>query len=303
VTSGHAPAFIFDSDGSYVWWYDDTSDACGARMSYDGNYIWIASGNVPDGMTTDHVHRVTMDGLTDTDFTTAFAHHSHEVTPLPDGSVAFFTYGTGTNGCDDIKIFPTGGTPSSTATTLVNARTAHGGTASCHVNYIQYSPSDDTLIFSDLDNDCLTKVSRTTGATVWVLSGSNGITSTFTGDLWKGGQHGFQILSANDILLFNNNSPSSGGSGSGATALEVMLDTGANTSTKVWSYTASPAIQVMALGDVQRLPNGNTIVNYGPASTIEEVDSGGTVVQEVTSTRTTFGFFEKRATLYGPSTK
>jgi hypothetical protein len=59
----------------------------------------------------------------------------------------------------------------------------------------------------------------------------------------------------------------------------------------------------MALGDVQRLPNGNTIVNYGPASTIEEVDSGGTVVQEVTSTRTTFGFFEKRATLYGPSTK
>ena len=81
---------------------------------------------------------------------------SHQVTPLPDGSVAF--YAAGSNGCDDIKIFPANGTPTSTATTVVNARTAHGGTGACHVNNIEYSPTDDTLIFSDLDNSCLTKV-------------------------------------------------------------------------------------------------------------------------------------------------
>lgn len=32
---------------------------------------------------------------------------------------------------------------------------------------IEYSPSDDTLIFSDQGNNCLTKISRTSGATVW----------------------------------------------------------------------------------------------------------------------------------------
>ena len=83
-TSG-APAFILDKDGDYVWWYSvPSSDATGVAMSYDGKYMWIASANVPDGKTPDHVHRVTMDGLTDTDFTIPFAHHSHQVTPLPD---------------------------------------------------------------------------------------------------------------------------------------------------------------------------------------------------------------------------
>jgi hypothetical protein len=302
TTSGGANAYILDTDGTYVWWYNDTSDACGPRMSYDGKYMWIASANVPDQTTSDHTHRITMDGLTDTDFSTAFAHHSHQVTPLPDGSVAFYT--TGTNGCDDIKIFPANGTPTSTATTLTNARTAHGGSGACHLNNIEYSPSDDTLIFSDLDNSCLTKINRTTGAMVWVMDGINGVTSTFTGDLWKGGEHGFHVIAVDDLLIFNNNSSLNGlnGTGSGSIALELKLNTTAKTVMKVWSYTASPAISVDVLGDVQRLPNGNTIVDYATKSTLQEVDSSGAVLQQIKTTGN-FGYIEKRATLYGPSTK
>jgi hypothetical protein len=299
-------SFILDVDGDFVWWYADGSDGCGTRMSYDGNYMWINNGNVPGtNPATTHVHRVTMDGLTDTDFSTPFANMSHQVTPLPDGSVAF--YAAGSNGCDDIKIFPANGTPSSTPTTLVNARTAHGGTGSCHVNNIEYSQSDDTLVFSDLDNDCLTKVSRTTGSTVWVLNGggTTGITSTFSGDLWSGGEHGFHMLSPTDILLFNNND-----SGSSSQALELTLDTTAKTSTKKWSYTPNPAIQVMVLGDVQRMTtagptgagNGNTMVDFGTGDKVQEVDANGTMLQQITS-QYPFGFMEKRATLYGPPTR
>jgi hypothetical protein len=221
VQSGGAPAYILDSDGTMVWWYNDGSDACGPRMSYDGQYMWIASANVPDQSSGDHTHRVTMDGLTDTDFTTAFQHHSHQITPLPDGAIAF--YATGSNGCDDIKIFPAGGTPTTAATTLVNAQKAHGGTGACHVNNIEYSPTDDALIFSDLDNSCLTKVDRKTGSTIWVLNGGSpsGVMNTFTsGDSYKGGEHGFHIISVNDILIFNNNTGGTGGS----QAIEFMLD-------------------------------------------------------------------------------
>ncbi len=302
IQSGGAPAYILDSDGTAVWWYNDGSDACGPRMSYDGQYMWIASANVPDTTNSDHVHRVTMDGLTDTDFTAAFAHHSHQVTPMPDGSVAFYT--TGTNTCDDIKILPPNATPTTAATTLVNARTAHGGTGPCHLNNIEYSPTDDALIFSDLDNSCLTKVDRKTGSTIWVLNGGSpsGVMNTFTtGDSYKGGEHGFHIISANDILLFNNNSTMLGGTGP-SQALELMLDTGAKKSTKIFSYTPSTAINVMVLGDVERLPNGNTIVDFGTGNTIQEVTSSGTVVQQIKA-QVAFGFFEKRASLYGPSTK
>jgi hypothetical protein len=301
VNSGSANAVIFDADGVNVWSYNDGGDAGGTRMSYDGKYMWITSINVPDNAATDHTHRVTMDGLVDTDFTQAFAHHTHEVRPLPDGSLAFFT--TGANNCEDIKIFPADGTPTTPATLLVNAQTAHGGTSACHVDDIEYSPSDDTLIFSDLDNNCLTKISRTTGATVWVLGGNQGgVTSSFTGDLWAGGQFGFQVIGVNDLLIFNNNSASFGGTGGGSIALELTLDPVAKTSTKKWSYTASPAIQVSVLGDVERLPNGNTIIDYATADTIEEVDAGGNVVLQIRS-NVTFAFFDKRPSFYGPPTK
>src|SRR5262249_51953432 len=160
--------------------------------------------------------------------------------------VAFFA--TGANGCEDIKIFPANGTPTSAAATLVNAQTAHGGTAACNGDDIEYSPSDDTLIFSDQANNCLTKISRPTRAPAWVLNGSQGVTSTFTGDLWVGGQFGFQVVGVNDLLIFNNNTNNTG---AGSIALELTLDPAAKTSTKTWSYTASPALQVFVLGDVE----------------------------------------------------
>ena len=163
-------------------------------MSYDGQWIWINSVNVPSS--TASVHHVSMDGLTDEDLSDQFVGLNHQLTVLPDETVVFDAYGT--NGCDDIKQRA----PDGTVTTIVNAQTAHGGSGACHVNAIGYSKMDDTIVFSDLDNDDLTKITRT-GSTVWVL---NGVGNTFTGDSWQGGEHGFDILGLDDIVLFANNS-------------------------------------------------------------------------------------------------
>jgi len=297
-----SPAFILDKDGNYVWWYTvPNSDVTGVAMSYDGHYLWTNSVNVPQS--TVRVHRISMDGLTDEDDSSQFTGLSHQLTVLPDETVAFYAYGT--NGCDDIKLR----SPAGTVTTVVNAKTAHGGSGGCHVNGIHYDKSDDTLVFSDLDNNCLTKVTRS-GQTVWILNGGvGGITSTFNNGtlLWKGGEHGFHILSSTDILLFNNNSTlnfgggswgSAAGDGTGSVALELKLDTTAKTATPVWSYKASPGIDNQILGDVQRLPNGNTVVDYATKDTIEEVDSKGNVLQTISSNYG-FGYIQKRATLYG----
>ncbi len=81
------------------------------------------------------------------------------------------------------------------------------------MNGIFYSGMDDTLVFSDLDNNCLTKVTRS-GQTVWVLNGGapNGPQSSFSGGavIWKGGEHGFHILGLDDFVIFNNNSKQHG---------------------------------------------------------------------------------------------
>ncbi len=299
-----APAFILDKDGTYVWWYTVAgSDATGVTMSYDGNYMWINSVNVPSHAAK--VHRVSMDGLVDEDHSEEFAGLSHQLTVLPDETVAFYAYGS--NGCDDIKLRA----PDGTVTTVANAQTAHGGTDACHLNAIFYSPLDDTLIFGDLDNNCLTKITRS-GETVWVLNGGvdSGPASSFNGGalVWQGGQHGFHILGLDDFVIFNNNAKvpagsrvnwgSAAGDGSGSRALEIKLDLTAMTATQSWSYQA-PGLNDNVLGDVQRLPNGNTMIDFSTKGTIQEVDASGNLLQEI-KTATNFGYLQKRATLYGP---
>ncbi len=66
----------------------------------------------------------------------------------------------------------------------------------------------------------------------------------------------------------------------------------------------------MVLGDVQRMTSngptgagkGNTIVDYGTGNHIQEVDANGTLLQDISS-KSPFGFMEKRASLYGPPTR
>jgi len=293
-----SPAFILDADGTVVWAYQIDSNVTGAVMSFDGTHMWINSDAVPGGLS--NVHYVTMDGLTDNDYSGQFTGQNHQLTVLPDETVAFDAYGV--NGCDDIKLR----SPSGTVTTVVNSETAHGGTGGCHVNNVQYSQLDDTLVFSDLNCNCVTKVSRTTGSTVWVLGGGiGGVVSSFSGGSWEGGQHGIDILGLNDFLIFNNNAPSDvadgtplGGSNNGSLAIEVMTNTTANTAMQSWSYTASPAIQNDVMGDVQRLSNGNTIVAFSTQNEIQEISSSGSVLQTLTF-GSAIGYIQKRATLYG----
>jgi hypothetical protein len=285
----NAPAYILDGDGDYVWWMNVINDVTGARMSYDGKYMWINAVNVPSGGAK--VHRVSMDGMTDEDLSSQFVGQSHQLTVLPDETIAYYAYGS--NGCDDIKER----SPSGTVRTIVNAQTALKTTGACHLNNIQYSQPDDTLVFSDLNHNQVAKVKRSDGSTVWIL---NGNTATLTGATWTGGEHGLHLLDLNRILVFNNNT---GGSG-GANAIELRLDTTAKTVTKTWSYTASPAITIQIMGDLQRMPNGNTVVGYSTKGALHEVDAAGKLLQTwVWAAGATFGYIEKRATLYGPPPK
>ena len=265
-----AQAYILDADGDYVWWMAVTNDVSGARMSYDGTHMWINSVNVPSG--TARVHRVGMDGLTDEDLSSQFTGQSHQLTVLPDETIAFYAYGS--NGCYDIKERA----PNGTVRTIVNAQVALRTTGDCHLNNIQYSQPDDTLVFSDLNHNQVAKVKRSDGSTVWIL---NGTTATLTGATWIGGEHGLHLVDLTHILLFNNNINGTGGSN----ALDFLLDPTARTVARIWSYTASPAINVQIMGDVQRLPNGNTVIGYSTKGALHEVSSSGTVLQTLAVAR------------------
>jgi hypothetical protein len=291
-----AEAYILDADGDFVWAYNIGTNVTSARMSYDGMYMWINNVNVGTGMSA-RVHRVSMDGFTDDDLSDTFTGLNHQLTVLPDETVAFYAYNDAA-GCDDIKEY----SPSSgTVRTVVNSGTALGQTGGCHLNNIQYSPSDDALVFSDRDHDQVAKVRRSDGSTVWILGGT---TSTLAGGVtWVGGQHGLHVVDPTRLLIFNNNDPSLGGTGP-SSVLEVMIDAAANTASQVWTYTANPPQVNQTLGDVQRMPNGNTMVGFSGKGLLQEVGADGTVLQSWSwPSPTEFGYIEKRATLYGPPPK
>lgn len=290
-----SPGYIIDADGDVVWAFQIGSDVTGARMSYDGKYMWLNKANVPNGQA--NVHRVSMDGETDENLSQQFTGQNHVMDVLPDESVAFFAYGQ--NGCDDVKIR----TPNGMTRTVVNSGMAHGASGSCHLNGISYSPEDETLVFSDLNHSNLTKV-KLDGTVVWVIGGP---TNDFMGQgtTWPN-QHGVHVLGVNRILFFMNNTQSIGGGNvqtempSGSKAIEILLDTGAMSASRVWQYDGSESNQIM--GDVQRLKNGNTIIAYSTVGVLEEVSETKEVLErwEWASLPGAFGYVEKRKTLYGP---
>ncbi len=286
---GRAPAYILDADGDFVWWYYIDADVTNARMSFDGKWMWISAANVPASQGA-NVHRVSLDGLVDEDLSAAFEGQNHHFTVLPDETVAFFAYGD--NGCDDIKERA----PDGTVRTLINARDAHGAAGNCHLNFIEYSPEDDTLIFSDLDHDNITKITRE-GDVVWVLGGT---TSDFTGmgSSWSR-QHGIDVLGVDRLVIFNNGGL--GGQGDGSLALELDLDLTAMTASVAWQYAANPGIENEVMGDVQRLANGNTVISYSTQGVLHEVDPMGNLLRELTwDLGGAFGYVVQRPTLYGP---
>jgi hypothetical protein len=109
-------------------------------------------------------------------------------------------------------------------------------------------------------------------------------------------------LGGDRLLIFNNNTKVAGaassGTGDGSIAIELSIDRGAKQSTQQWSYKSN--IQNDVMGDLQRLPNGNTIIGYSIKGILQEVGADQTVLQEWTwPTGSTFGYIEKRASLYG----
>jgi hypothetical protein len=296
------PAYIIDKDGEIVWALAVVPDAVGVRMSADGKYVWINCVNLIVGASDGSmgkacVHRVSIDGEKDEDLSSKFTGMTHQLSVMPDDTIAYYAY-SATSDCFDIKEYDP---KTGTSRLIVNSQKAFD-TDSCHLTNIQYLKEEDALYVSDLYSESVIKIKHSDGSLIWRM---NGKTPTISGVTWAGGNHGLHILGPDHLLIFNNNSRQSyggpaDGTGDGSIALEVQVDAAAKTAKKVWSYKANPGVQVDILGDLQRLPNGNTVIGYATKGVLHEVDKNGTLLQEwMWPAGGAFGYLEKRASLYG----
>lgn len=264
-------AFILDADGDVVWWFGGGPNGIArARMSEDGKNMWIAiSGN-----TGAPLMRVRMDGLETQSYPNVTA--AHDITPIGGATMAYLDYGE--RDCQSIFEIDPGGTASE-----VFESTSVVSSSNCHGNSLRYSKKQNVYTFSDHLTDVF--VVDRSGAVLWRLgqrvSGGNAT--------WGGAQHGHQLLD-DGLLIFANN-----GAGNNASqAIEYTLDGTERRRFASGGFTAN-------LGDVQRLPGGNTLITYSNQSLIQEVDGSGKVVLEIKVAGSSLAYSLWLADLYAPS--
>ena len=289
-------AFILDADGEYVWVYG-SGEMGRAEMSYDGKYMYYACVNAAESSTSS-MHRVTMDGLTVDDYSSAVSGMHHDFTTgIPDGTVGFIRRVGSVDYVSELK--------DGTVTNKFNVTAMFGGSSSVqpHANSIHYHADDDSYTVSDRDYNAYIKASRS-GTKAWTLGGTS---SSFTGDVSWSVNHGHQWIGPNRLFFFNNGNgggmggPGGGGGGTASHAIELSLDLTAKKATNVWDYSAS-SIASSVLGDVQVLDNGNRLITYSTAGEIHEVNgTTKALIQSISfSSGGAIGYAVKRASLYGP---
>lgn len=275
-----APVFVFDTDGDVVWWSDGPSGGVGrARMNWEGTHMWMMAVNVIGGM--GEVRRVSMDGL-DVETIPELNTGHHDFTVLPgDVTVAIVHQG----GCSGIVER----SPSGQITQIVeDISTIYQPAGDCHPNAILYHPEDGSFTISDRNPNLFVRITRE-GSLMWQLGGSNPRGNHFPGR-WSV-NHGHHLLPNGNFLFFNNGS---GGAGT-SPVIELALDESNWSANEVWRYEGSGSSGT--LGDVQRLPNGNTLVTYSNNGDIVEVTPNGMVVQSFSTS--SFGYSMFRESLYG----
>jgi len=129
------------------------------------------------------------------------------------------------------------------------------------------------------------KIDRATGDVIWKLGGkSNDFTfineTEANAPTYFSFQHNVTVLPNGNITLFDNGTQHSPSYSRG---VEYHLDEESKTAEMVWEYRHSPDINAFAMGTVQRLPNGNTLIGWGSngAPALTEVHPDNSVAFEL----------------------
>ncbi len=153
-----------------------------------------------------------------------------------------------------------------------------------HANSLNYYPETDTYLMSFAHLDTVAEIERSTGEVLRSF-GSVGDYGFAADSVPIRYQHSAQWTDSGTLIMTVHYDDESS-----TMAVEYQVDDQARTLTEIWSHGYGEGIVALAEGQVIRLPNGNTLVNFGYAGRLREVTPAGEVVWEaVTDVGSWFG--------------
>lgn len=276
-----------DQDAQVVWYYPvpsriDTADSTITIVKLtNGNWLYLARSYgfeeiTPDGRWERRFPLSKLGGM----------RPHHDIFQLPDGRILFIAYenrrldDTGNGGPpdrrvrgDSVNLFdPESGSvhrvwaafdaldPSNRPANWLNKIEEGGYEDWTHMNSVQLGPSGN-IIVSIRNLDQVIALSPDFTTVQWKLGG---LDSSFSfpdesDRFWA--QHSVTELPGNRVLVFDNGTFRPEGDYS--RALELELDFSTMTARKVWEYRHEPDIFSDRKCNTVRMPNGNTLVNFG----------------------------------------
>jgi hypothetical protein len=158
--------------------------------------------------------------------------------------------------------------------------------------------SDDVFYVALRDLSTIVRIPRATGKCDSVI-GKTMPTVTFADPADPFAHPGGFNVASTDLIVLD----ADGVNGS-SRAIEYTLDLTANTATKSWSYTPTPAVHVTSLGHVSQLTQGRRLVNWSSAGRVDLAGKNGAQVWSLTGPAgATFGHHVRTDSLDDPSSK
>ncbi|MFH1426099.1 MAG: aryl-sulfate sulfotransferase [Candidatus Kerfeldbacteria bacterium] len=129
-------------------------------------------------------------------------------------------------------------------------------------NHVIVDYEDDAVYYNEQLSKGFYKIDRSTGEVIWKLGedGDFEVINSKSDEDFGYFTHAPELLPDDRLLIFHNGSDQSG-----SAAIEWQLDFGAMTATAIWSWNGGEddGWYNYCWGDVDRLPNGNTLVTAG----------------------------------------
>jgi hypothetical protein len=141
-----------------------------------------------------------------------------------------------------------------------------------HSNAVELD-DDGNILLSSRNLDEITKINRADSSIMWRLGGRKNQFTFANSPVPFYAQHDIRRIGNGNITLYDNGENYVS---HGVRALEFDLDEINKVATLAWSYTYDPDLYSYGKGNVQRLANSNTLVNFG--NTYHLNDSVGFIV-------------------------
>ena len=276
--------FVFDRQGRVVWAWGTPKERATIhpRLSWDGTDLLIDCNSfyaLFDNGAESQIARLKIDGTEVAWYDAPGLHHPF--TDAPDGSLL---WGAADGWGQTLERLHPDGTQEQLWVCSDFYDTIGYDDSYCSSNTVTWDEPSGHVLFSLYSSDSVVELDPTTGESLRWFGHLPDAWSFDPEDSAFWWQHGVHYTEAGTLLVSAKETEN----GDETVVREYELDEDSQALVQVWSFGDGEGVYGPEMGEAHRLPNGNTLHNYGSGARVREITPEGVVVWDLTFSSGTY---------------